>query len=243
MGAAFAERLGTLGARVLLVARSADELTAVAGRIRSRGGSAVVLVSDLSVPGAPDLLAARLAENGETTDVLINNAGYGVFGLFHNMPLEDAEGVAMLNVVATTSLARQFVPAMIERGRGGILNLSSIAGFVPAPKLAVYAATKAYMLSFSDALHAELRDAGVHVTALCPDLTQTGFGDRAGINPQFYEHRMPIPRIVEAGLVGLAANRRRVIPGWRSTFAALASGWVPTGIALRVVEAALRRAE
>ena len=241
-GAAFAERLGSLGARVLLVARSPDELTAVAERVRQRGGEAVTLVSDLSVPGAPALLATRLEEHGETVDVLINNAGYGVFGPFIETPEEDAEGVGMLNVIAVTSLTRQLVPGMVERGRGGVLNMGSISSFVPAPTLAVYAATKAYVLSFTDALHAELGGTGVHVTCVCPDLVQTGFADRAGINPAFYEDKMPTERVVEAGLAGLAANRRRVVPGWRATFAALASGWVPTGLALRVTERELRHA-
>jgi len=241
-GAAFAEHLGSLGARVLLVARSADELMAVAERVRQRGGTTAVLVSDLSTPGAADLLAARLSEHDETVDVLINNAGYGIVGPFLDVSAEDVEGIAMLNVVALTSLTRQLVPGMVERGRGGVLNLSSLSAFVPAPRLAVYAATKAYVLSLTDALHAELRDTGVHATALCPGLVQTGFGERAGINPQFYEGKMPISRVVEAGLNGLARNRRRVVPGWTTKLQAAASGWVPSGITLRVTEAVLRRA-
>ena len=241
-GAAFAERLGSLGVRVLLVARSADDLMAVAERVRQRGGTTAVLVSDLSTPGAADLLAARLEEHGETVDVLINNAGYGVIGPFIEATAEDTEGVPMLNMIALTSLTRQLVPGMVERGHGGILNMGSISAFVPAPTLAVYAATKAYVLSFTDALHAELRGTGVHVTCACPDLVQTGFGDRAGINPMFYEGKMPMERVVEAGLIGLAANRRRVVPGWRAKFAAIANGWVPTGLTLRITERELRDA-
>lgn len=201
-----------------------------------------MLVSDLSVPGATALLATRLDEHGESVDVLINNAGYGIFGPVLDAPLSDVEGIGMLNMVALSSLTRQLAPAMVERGRGGILNLGSISSFVPAPTLAVYAATKAYVLSFTDALHAELRGTGVHVTCLCPDLIQTGFGDRAGMNPRFYDGKTQIGRVVEAGLAGLAANRRRSVPGWRAKFAEIASGWVPTSIALRVTETALRRA-
>ncbi|MEO0559424.1 MAG: SDR family NAD(P)-dependent oxidoreductase, partial [Bacteroidota bacterium] len=145
LGAAFAERLGHLGAHVLLVARSPDELMAVAERVRHNGGTTTVLVSDLGSPGAADLLVARLQELDTPVDVLINNAGYGIVGPFLEASAEDAEGMGLLNAVALTGLTRQLVPGMVERGRGGVLNVGSVASFVPAPRFAVYAATKAYV--------------------------------------------------------------------------------------------------
>ena len=242
LGAAFAEHLGTFGARVLLVARSADDLMAVAERVRERGGTTVVLVSDLGTPGAADLLAARLNEHGETVDVLINNAGYGIVGPFLDTSAEDAEGMGMLNAVALTSLTRQLVPGMVERGRGGVLNVGSVASFVPAPRFAIYGATKAYVLSLTDALHVELANTGVHVSCLCPGPVRTGFGDRAGMDDQFFSGAMSAEQVAEAGLSGLARNRRRVVPGWLNKVQAVASSWVPSALTLRVTEAVMTRA-
>ncbi|GAB5534145.1 MAG: SDR family oxidoreductase [Rubricoccaceae bacterium] len=224
------------------MARSADELMAVAERVRQRGGTTAVLVSDLGTPGATDLLTARLAEHNESVDVLINNAGYGIVGPFLEASAEDAEGMGMLNAVALTSLTRQLVPGMVERGRGGVLNVGSVASFVPAPRFAVYGATKAYVLSLTDALHRELAETGVHVSCLCPGPVRTSFADRAGMDDRFFSGAMSAERVVEAGLVGLAVNRRRVVPGVLNKLQAFSSAWVPSGITLRVTEAVMKRA-
>ena len=241
-GAAFAERLGSLGARVLLVTRSPDKLTAVAKRIREHGGEAVLIASDLGVGGAAADLVARLEEQGETVDVLINTSAYGIQGQIMDTPLEDVEHMGMLNTVSLTSLTRQLVPGMIERGHGGVLNLGSISGFVPAPGLAIFAATKAYVLSFTDALHAELQDTGVHVTGLYPGIVRMDSGRRTVGNPLFVANKQSVNRIIEAGLVGLAANRGRVVPSWTYKLLAMASGWVPNRLGLRMTRSILQHA-
>ncbi len=120
--------------------------------------------------------------------------------------------------------------------------MASIAAFAPAPRFAVYSATKAYVLWFTDALHAEMRAAGVHVTCLCPGPVRTGFGDRAGLSDSFFAGSLSPERVARAGLDGLAANQRRVVPGWTNKLQTAAARWVPSGGLLRVTDAILSRA-
>ena len=214
----------------------------VAEQVRQLGGTAQVYVSDLGAPGSASLLATRLEEQGEAVDVLINNAGYGIVGPFLDASTEDAEGMGMLNAVGLTGLTHQLVPGMVERGRGGVLNVGSVASFVPAPRFAVYGATKAYVLSFTDALHAELAGTGVHVSCLCPGPVRTSFADRAGMDDKFFSGAMSADRVAASGLYGLARNQRRVVPGWTNKVQAFASSFVPSALTLRVTEAVMRRA-
>ena len=242
LGAAMARRLGAAGARVLLVARRADALDAVAADVRQRGGEAVVLAHDLEPPGASDALADRLAAAAEAVDVLVNNAGFGVRGRLIETPPDAIDGMVAVNVAALTTLTRRLLPGMVERGRGGVLQVASIAGFVPAPHFAVYAATKAYVLSLSEALWAETRGSGVSVTCLCPGPVRTGFGDRAGVGDTFFEGGLSAEAVAEAGLAGLAAGRRRVVPGWRHKVETFATRFAPTPLALRVAGSRMKRA-
>lgn len=237
-----ARRLGDVGAHVLLVARREDALQAVAEEVRQRGGEAEVFVADLALAGAAAALVDRLGDAGEAVDVVINNAGFGRRGDLLDQDPMTVEAQVGLNVMAVTSLTRRLLPVMVARGRGGVLNVASISAFVPAPHLAVYAATKGYILSFTEAVHAELRGTGVHVSCLCPGRVATGFGERAGIDASFYARGSRVEDVAEAGLRGLAENTRRVVPGWWNKVQTAATRFVPTGPTLRVTGGIMRRA-
>ena len=166
---------------LVLVARSGDKLTKFAADLQQRYGISVKTVAlDLASPLAPQFLFDQLQRDGITTDILVNNAGYGGFGQFATMPLEEALGQINLNISALTALTRLFVPSMVERHSGKIMNVASTAGFQPGPLMAVYYATKAYVISFSEAIANELKPSGVTVTCFCPGATDTGFATRAG---------------------------------------------------------------
>lgn len=242
IGAAVARELGAAGGRVILVARTESALESVAAEVRAGGGDARVVVADLEAPGASQSLMDRL---GEPVDVLVANAGFGVQGAFAETDPEAVRGMVMLNVLALTEITRLLLPAMVARRRGGVLTVASIAAFVPAPTFAVYAATKAYVLSLTDALHAELRGSGVHATCLCPGPVRTGFGARAGMAESFFASRlsgaMTAEAVARAGLDGLARNRRRVVPGALNRAQTATTRLVPTGVSIRVAEALLNR--
>ena len=237
-----ARQLGAAGARVLLVARTEAALDHVAADIRAAGGAARTLVADLEAPDAAADLVARL---GEPVDVLVANAGFGVRAAFAETDPAAVRGMVMLNVLALTDLTRLLLPPMLAARRGGILTVASTAAFVPAPTFAVYAATKAYVLSLSDALHAEVRGSGVHVTCLCPGPVPTGFGARAGMRASFFASALsgslPAERVVRDGLAGLARNRRRVVPGAVNRVLTATARFVPAGPAMRVARAVLGR--
>jgi short-subunit dehydrogenase len=167
---------------LVLVARSADKLAQLADELqRQFGVTAKAVTLDLSAPGASKDLFDRLHDEGIAIDVLVNNAAYGMYGDFASMGLNEISGQIELNIAALTQLTRLFLPAMVERKSGKILNIASIAGFQPGPLMAVYYASKAYVISFSEAIANELKGSGVTVTCLCPGPTDTGFQGRAGV--------------------------------------------------------------
>jgi uncharacterized protein len=163
------------GSRMVLVARRMERLEALAAEIRENGGEAIPLVFDLLDPAAPQKLFDGLTAKNIDVDVLVNNAGFGGAGQIATLPLERQMGMIQLNIAALTHLTRLFVPKMIERRRGGVLNVGSIAGFQSGANQAVYCATKAYVLSFTEALAVELAGSGVTVSLLAPGLTDTEF--------------------------------------------------------------------
>jgi short-subunit dehydrogenase len=163
---------------LVLVARSADKLAQVATELQVHGGTVKTIALDLAPPPAPKFLFDQLA--GTPIDILVNNAGFGAFGEFALMPEEEVLGQIQLNVMALTQLTRLFLPPMVQRRSGRIMNVASTAAFQPGPGMAVYYATKAYVLSFSEAIANELRHSGVTVTCFCPGATHTGFAKRAG---------------------------------------------------------------
>jgi short-subunit dehydrogenase len=165
---------------LVLVARSAEKLSQVAAELQAHGVTVKTIVLDLALPVAPKFLFDQLQRENIAIDILINNAGYGAFGEFAAMPEEEILGQIHLNITALTHLTRLLLPAMLQHHAGRIMNVASTAAFQPGPLMAVYYATKAYVLSFSEALANEVRKSGVTVTCFCPGATHTGFAERAG---------------------------------------------------------------
>ena len=203
------------GHRVALVARRLDRLKALSDEIVEAGGREPLIVAcDLQRTDAGDLICAALAEADVEPEYLVNNAGFGLFGEW--LQLDRGEQLAMVdvNVRALTDLSLRFADSL-ARHRGGILNVASLAGFLPGPRMAVYYATKAYVLSFSEALFCELAPRGVRVTALCPGPVPTEFQERAGIVPGFDSKVLNISatNVALAGYRGLMAGKRLVLPG------------------------------
>jgi short-subunit dehydrogenase len=176
-----AENVPGGGMHLILVARNKPALEALAGELETQYQAKVtVLPGDLSLPGEPKRIFDELQGANIHVDVLVNNAGFGAIGAFANLPLDRQLEMIQVNISALTALTRLFLPGMIRTGRGGILNVGSVAGFVTGPGMAVYYATKAFVLSFSEALAAELEGTGVIVSDLCPGPTATNFGVVAG---------------------------------------------------------------
>ena len=182
IGKAIARELAAQGSDLILVSRNAERLEQEAEDLKVRFGAVVhVFPADLSLSENCAALFRRVQEMGLTVDILVNNAGLGYYGAFGDVRIEDTSAMLDLNVHALTHLTQLFLPGMLERKSGGILNVASIAGFQPVPYLAVYAATKAFVLNLSEALWAECKDRGVRVFCLCPGNTLTRFHQSAGI--------------------------------------------------------------
>jgi short-subunit dehydrogenase len=205
---------------VVLVARGASKLAQFAEELqREFGISAKAVPLDLTAAPAPQFLFDQLQREGIAVDILVNNAGYGVLGEFSKIPLEESLGQIQLNITALTHLTRLFVGPMIERHSGKILNVASTAGFQPGPLMAVYYATKAYVISFSEALANELNGSGVTVTCLCPGPTDTNLQERAGMeNTRLVKTLRPMDAKTVAGdgYRGLMAGKTLVISGFRN---------------------------
>ncbi len=202
---------------LVLVARNAVKLAQFADELQRQFGVTVKTVAlDLSTAPAPTFLFDQLKREGVAVDVLVNNAGYGAFGEFAGMTMDDVLGQINLNIAALTALTRLFLPAMIERRSGKIMNVASTAGFQPGPLMAVYYATKAYVISFSEALANEVKDTGVTVTCFCPGATDTGFASRAG-NDQTRLFKqfgaMNAKKVAQDGYWGLMKGKTLVISG------------------------------
>jgi short-subunit dehydrogenase len=203
------------GHRVAMVARRADRLQALAAEIAGKGGGApIVIPCDLEQVDACDTIAAALSAAGVEVEYVVNNAGFGLFGLAAELDRNEQLGMVAVNVRALTDLSLRFADQLI-RNRGGLLNVASIAGFLPGPGMAVYYASKAYVLSFTEALRAELAPKGVRVTALCPGPVPSEFQTRAGFTPGFDSAVLNVsaPDVAAAAYRGLMADKRAVLPG------------------------------
>jgi short-subunit dehydrogenase len=235
LGVEFARQLSKRGHRLVLAARRKDRLEALAKEL----GNARAIAVDLSAKTAAARLMADLAASGEQVETLVNNAGFGLIGRFASLDARRLRQMIDLNVGTLTDLCRAVAPAMIKRKSGGILNVASTAAFQPGPNMAVYFATKAYVLSFTEALHEELKPHGVHVTALCPGPTRTEFGEVAGFggNGAFDRFAMDAAAVVEAGLGGLDKNRAVVVPGWINKIGAASTRFVPRPIVRKIAGA------
>ena len=215
IGSELAKVFAANGHRLVLVARRKDKLDALAEEIAASGQSKPdVIALDLSVAGVADDLARELASRNLEAAVMVNNAGFGLTGRAAELPRAEQLAMIDLNVRALTELSLTFVDSL-ARHQGGILNVASLASFLPAPGMAVYYATKAYVLSFSEALHVELRKKGVRVTALCPGPVPTEFQARAGLTGQQGGGLLELSaaEVAQAGYRGFAAGKRLVVPG------------------------------
>jgi len=215
IGTELARVFASNGHRVALVARRADRLTTLAGEIKAAGGAApIVIPCNLEQPDAADQIAAALAAAGVEVEFVVNNAGFGLFGNAIELDRAEQLNVIAVNIRAMTDLSLRFSDSLI-RHRGGILNVGSIAGFLPGPGMAVYYASKAYVLSFTEGLRQELATRGVRVTALCPGPVPSEFQVRAGYTPGFDSAILNVPasEVAQQGYRGLMANKRVVLPG------------------------------
>ncbi|MEE4025767.1 SDR family oxidoreductase [Gordonia sp. PKS22-38] len=241
IGAEFARVLAARGAHLILVARSEDKLKALAGDLADRHGiRAEVIAADLSAAGATDDLVDEVDRLGQTVDILVNNAGFGVHADLVDADPKRIHDQVALNVGVLTDLTTVFVKRMVQQGSGAIINLSSLAAFQPVPHLAVYAATKAYVLSFSEALWWECKPHGVKVLALCPGATDTGFFDAAGADGQAVGPRRSTRQVVETALRALDAGKPSVVDGLLNLIGAVASQLAPRRLAVAVAELAVR---
>ena len=235
LGAEFARQCAARGDEVVLVARRTDRLRALAAEI----GKAHVIAADLARPEAATQIVGETIARGMWVRTLINNAGFGLRGRFDELALDRQLEMIDLNVRALTSLAFVVINDMVLKGGGSILNVASTAAFQPGPNMAVYFATKAYVLSFSEALHEEWKDRGIKVSCLCPGPTRTEFGEVAGIRTlgQFDRLAMDAGPVVRAGLHGLEKNRAVVIPGVMNKTGAISTRFAPRSVVRRIAGA------
>jgi hypothetical protein len=239
IGEELARVLAANGSDVVLVARSADKLAALARELAGQHGvQAHVLPDDLADPGAPDRIAQELKVRGIAIDILVNNAGFAVYGPFVQTPPAAELELLQVNIVALTVLAKRFLPLMAGRRRGRILNVASTAAFQPGPLMAVYYASKAYVLSFSEALSNEAAGTGVTVTCLCPGPTRTRFEDRATLHASklFSSLRvMTAADVARAGYDGMMAGDAIVIPGFSNRLGVQMLRVLPRAVIRRAV--------
>ncbi|HWF91679.1 MAG TPA: SDR family oxidoreductase [Terriglobales bacterium] len=226
------------GHNLVLVARSGGKLTQVSDELhRQFNILAQPVAMDMATTAAPQLLFDELQREGIRVDILVNNAGYAKYGEFADIPLEESQGQIQLNIATLTALTKLFVAPMLERRSGKIMNVASTAGFQPGPLMAVYYATKAYVISFSEALANELKGSGVTITCFCPGATDTGFQHRAeNADSRLFKTLRPmgVKRVARDGYRGLGKNKTLVISGARNWIVAESVRFTPRKIATAI---------
>lgn len=239
IGYEFAKVFAQNGYDLVLVARSEEKLRQLAGELEKQHAiSANVLPKDLSDPESPDELYAELEQAGLAVEVLVNNAGFADYSFFAEADLPKTLNMLQVNVTTLTHLTRLFLPGMLERGMGKVLNVASTAAFMPGPLMAVYYATKAYVLSFSEAIANELKDSGVSVTVLCPGPTKSGFQQRADMEDSKLVNNkeiMDAATVAEAGYQALMDGKTVVIPGLVNNLQTLAPRFLPRDMVAQMV--------
>ena len=221
---------------LVLVARGTDALEKLAAELREKFSiQAIVITADLSRPESPQEIFDECKGRGITVDVLVNNAGFGLHGGFAELPLKRQLEILQVNVAALVALTGLFLPGMIGRNRGGILNVGSVAGFLPGPNMAVYYASKAFVLSFSEALHEELRDTGVRVTNLCPGPTETNFSTVARSHRvrEVRARKMTAAAVAKIGHADFIAGKCLSVPGLQNKIIAAIAPRIFTRAAMR----------
>lgn len=244
IGKAIATVAAREGGPVVLVARSHESLLAAATEVQAAGGEAFTLELDLFSADASLRLQAFLTENRLSCDILVNSAGYGLRGAATILPIGEQLGIVDLNIRALSELTLRFLPGMLARRRGGVINLGSIAGFTPGPNMALYYASKSFVRSFSDALHEELRHTGVTVTCVAPGPVETEFLDRSGAGRAMLFKVLPradAVDVAESAWRAFKAGRRLVVPGVSAKLTAFLASVLPTAILLPLIGRLQRR--
>lgn len=224
IGAEFARQLAARGMHLILVARREPLMRALADELhRQHGTKCEVIVADLSRPEEPARVLDDISQRGLTVELLVNNAGFGYVGEIDKTDVNRVLELIRLNVSALTELTLRVLPEMLKRGHGGIINVASVAGFQPVGYMSAYAASKAYVLHFSEALWAEAKEKGVTVTTLCPGTTRTDFFDISGAAPGWLQQRssQEVKPVVKAALKAFQKRRSYVVSGWKNYFLTL----------------------
>ncbi|MET4655984.1 MULTISPECIES: SDR family oxidoreductase [unclassified Exiguobacterium] len=216
IGKELADRFAQDGYNMVLVARNEAKILELATDYQmTHGVDVTVIAKDVATPGVPQEIFNELQQKKIHVDYLINNAGFGLYGAFLETDLEQEMNMIEVNIKAVTVMTKLFLPGMVQRNRGGVMNVSSMVGFFPGPLMSVYHATKSYVLSFTEALENEVSGTNVTVTALCPGLTATGFVDRAGMGKSnmLQGKVMEAGRVAEIGYRGFLKGQTLIIPG------------------------------
>jgi short-subunit dehydrogenase len=241
IGAELARELARHGHDLVLTARTLAPMERLAAELAAHGAGTVVIAADLGQPGGAAALANAIEARGLVVDVLVNNAGLGAVGRLHQMDPQRIGEMLQVNIVALTELTRMLLPGMVARRRGKVMLVSSTAGFQPGPGMAVYFATKAYVLSFGEAMAYELRGTGVTVTVLCPGATATNFFRVAGADHGASRPMMSAATVARLGYHGLKAGRRVVITGLLNRIVALGGRFAPHTISLPITKSLMAR--
>jgi short-subunit dehydrogenase len=230
IGVALARELASHGAKLILTARRKDRLDALAAELRGRGTEVVTVAADLNDPATPRQIYEATEGAGITVDVLVNNAGLGLYGALHTNPIEQELSQIRVNCEAVVNIARLFVPRMVERRRGWVLITASTASFQPVPYMSTYAATKAFDRFFALGLAQEVAPFGVKVTALCPGPTESEFFDvaRAGVFRK--RGTQPAEEVARLGIAALARGQRTLVPNLSGRMTAFVVRFVPVSV-------------
>jgi short-subunit dehydrogenase len=239
IGYALAELFARDGYTLVLTGRNEETLQSIKKLWEAKYGVVITyLAQDLAIPPAPEDIYRAVQTQKIDVDILINNAGFGLLGKFSSLSLPEQLGMIQLNVAALTHLTCLFLPGMLQRKQGKILNVASTAAFLPGPGMAVYYATKAYVLSFSSALSYELRSSGVTVTALCPGPTDTGFQSRSGMDNTNLFKRMSVMTAEDVAKIGYRAlmkGKPVAVAGALNTISAIAARFAPRTVLMNLV--------
>lgn len=240
IGVDIARELAARGYGVTLVARRKERLVELAKELKDKHGVRAETVGcDLASAAARHRMMATIERRGLQVDVLVNNAGFGSGGRFQDLDQESELQMVRTNVEAVVDLCGHYVPAMVGRGRGGVLNVASVAAFQPIPRQATYAATKAFVLSFSEALHFDVRGSGVTVTAVCPGPVKTEFGRVAGIAGELFELpglALSPAQVAAAAVSGFEKGHRTVVPGPINVASTVGGRLAPRRLLLEVID-------
>jgi short-subunit dehydrogenase len=244
IGKELADRFAKGGHNIVLVARNKGKILELAQEYEEKYGiQATAIAKDVAAPRVPEEIFMELKEKGIIVDYLVNNAGFGLFGTFMETDMVQEINMIEINIKALTVMTKLFLPDMIKRGQGGVMNVASLVGFFPGPMMSVYYATKAYVLSFTEGLENEVRGTGVTITALCPGLTSTGFVDRSGMGASKMLNGaiMDAGQVAEKGYRGFLRGKRLIMPGTRNRFIAFLPRLLPRKLMTRIIRSSQDR--